>query len=134
VTRIPPRPIKQVRHRGYFITLGRWIGRVVEVDKRGFRAVVVDQTAQLADETGYFPFEEISDDDRPLIIVGAVFYWAIGYRVDESRRRSRLSQIRFQRLPTWSQEELERIQERVVPLDISVDDAEPDDPSRLRRD
>ncbi len=93
---------------GDFILLAKWQGRVTEVGDDCFEAIVEDQLTANPDEYAIFSVDELSEDDRILLVPGALFYWAIGYRVEPSRVRSRESVIRMQRLPTWSNEELDR--------------------------
>jgi hypothetical protein len=60
----------------------------------------------LGDLEGVFPIDEVSIPDRPLLKVGAIFYWNIGYYDDVAGQRHRISELRFRRLPTWHSGEL----------------------------
>jgi len=48
-------------------------------------------------EMGRFDLREVSEEDRSLLVEGAVFYWSIGYsRINGQVQKQ--SNIRFQRL------------------------------------
>lgn len=97
-----------------FLVLTRWEGRVLAVREDTFLAVVKDQVAPAnPEEEAEIPIEEVSAVDRTLVKPGAFFYWSIGYRVSAAGQRSRQSVIRFQRLPRWSAEEVERARRTV---------------------
>lgn len=52
----------------------------------------------------------VADDDRPLVLPGAVFYWAVGFRT-ESGTKFGFSTVKFRRLPAWTRGEVERVRE-----------------------
>jgi hypothetical protein len=99
-----------------FRSLQSWEGRVVEVSEDSFVATLVDLTMPGTEEHVELDLEEVTRDDRHLVIPGAVFYWSIGYREDPSGSRSRASEIRFRRLPRWSAREVADIAVRVDAL------------------
>jgi hypothetical protein len=105
----PPIPQKEA-----FLALQRWEGVVTECGDETFLARLNDLSAEGADEEVELPLQDISDEDRPLVALGAVFYWAIGYRFDGSGQRSRVSSLRFRRLPVWSAAELAAARERAA--------------------
>lgn len=90
-----------------FISLQKWEGVVIEVMKDYFLAKLNDLTIKGPDEEAEFPIEEISEEDRKLIKPGAVFYWNIGYHDSHRGQRTRVSIMRFRRLPAWRKEEIE---------------------------
>ena len=93
--------------RDTFISLQEWEGIVEEVREDSFDARLVDLTQESPDEIlEDFPLDDISEEDRNLVAPGAVFYWCIGYHVRKGQR-SRTSEIRFRRLPAWSEGEIE---------------------------
>ncbi|MBF0401502.1 MAG: hypothetical protein HQL90_12120 [Magnetococcales bacterium] len=77
-------------------------GVVLTVDKENqtFWARLMDRTGSMADEEAEFSFDEISTEDQPLIIPNALFSWHIA-RKEHNRQTSRVSEIRFQRLPRF---------------------------------
>ena len=90
-----------------FVALEKWEGCVSEVGKDSFVAVLADLRKTNADEEAEFPFAEVPPDDLELLVVGAVFYWTIGYHTRPGGTRSHSSEIRFRRLPPWSESDLE---------------------------
>ncbi len=98
----PFEPIK-----GGFKLLQLWEGRIVEVRNAEFDAIIVDKTnPDFIDELVILDIEEISPDDLPLLRIGSVFYWSIGYLDYPGRGRTRESKIRFRRLRGWSEKEI----------------------------
>lgn len=89
------------------VSLQKWVGQVLEVFSDGFTARLTDITAKGAKEDAEFTFSEIADDDFSLLEPGAIFYWAIGRRYDAANRPSIASELRFRRLPDWSEEEID---------------------------
>ena len=91
----------------HLLVLQKWEGSVTAVEHGVFSAVLRDLTDPAhADERIDLPFDEVTEGDRGLIAVGAVFYWCIGYRDQADGQRERVSLIRFQRLPAWTRREL----------------------------
>ncbi len=100
---------EQFKPQSRFIVLHRWEGSLLEVSKGECRAIIRDLTKiKSPDEEITFSLDEISESDRPLVTPGAVFYWAIGYEDSPHGQRFRKSTIRFQRLPVWTEKDLER--------------------------
>lgn len=91
-------------------------GVIVSVDDSGFTAKLVDLEHDTVDEVAEFPIDEVSDDDKKLLKVGAVFYWNIGYRLLPTGQKERSSIIRFRRLPAWTRSELEKAQKKADEL------------------
>ncbi len=92
--------------RSYFFCMQKWRGVVFSTAEETFWAKLEDLDIQKPDEEAEILLSEISDEDKPLIKLGAVFYWSIGYHTDPSRQRRRASIIRFRRLPMWTAGEL----------------------------
>lgn len=95
-----------------FMALQRWEGVVIECREETFLARLTDLTAEGTEEEVELLLADVPDEDRSLIAAGAVFYWAIGYRYEASGQSSRVSTLRFRRLPVWSASELEAARER----------------------
>ncbi|AEB09814.1 hypothetical protein [Desulfobacca acetoxidans] len=93
--------------RNHMVSLQKWQGYVLIVTDNSLLVRLVDLSKNGGDEEAEIPIEEISDDDKDLIRPGAIFYWSIGYLDSYSGQRSRVSVIRFQRLPSWSKEEID---------------------------
>lgn len=92
--------------RQRFRSLQGWEGVVEEVSDRTFTARLFDLSRPEIEEVAEFEVAEVFEDDRSLLEPGAVFYWDIGYLETPGGRR-RASEIRFRRLPAWTQEELD---------------------------
>jgi hypothetical protein len=91
----------------HLLVLQKWEGTVTAVERGEFSALLRDLTdPSRADERIDLPFEEVPEEDRDLIAPGAIFYWCIGYRDHADGQRERVSLIRFQRLPAWTEREL----------------------------
>jgi hypothetical protein len=93
-------------HQDYFIPLQKWEGVIMEVGKDFFVAQLADLTNNNPEEIAEFSVDEIGFEDRDLVREGAIFYWSIGY-FDKPSGRLRSSIIRFRRVPTWFNEEIE---------------------------
>lgn len=111
---VPPAVWKQEPEplREAFLALQRWEGIVTECGGVSFIARLTDLTAEGPAEEVELSLEDVPREDLPLVEVGAVFYWSIGYRDDASGQRWRASTLRFRRLPVWSESELKAAQER----------------------
>lgn len=99
-----------------FFALQRWEGVVTECRDDTFLARLTDLTAEGPAEEVELPLTDVSPEDLPLVELGAVFYWSIGYRDESSGRRLRASTLRFRRLPVWSEHELEAAAERAAEI------------------
>ncbi len=99
-----------------FLTLQKWECSVLEVNEDSFTARLIDQTNQGPDEEAEFSLEEVPLADLELVKPGAVFYWNIGYSDSLSGQRTRVSIIRFRRLPVWRADELEAAKREAVRL------------------
>lgn len=89
-----------------FSALQKWEGYVIEINDKYFTARVTDLSEKHEDEEIEVMFTEISDDDKKLVCVGAIFYWNIGYEKEKGTVK-RSSMIRFRRLPRWTKTDVE---------------------------
>ena len=112
--------LKTEPRQSAFISLQKWEGVVLEVLSDSFLTRLVDLTRTGPDEEAEFPLDEISEEDRPLIRPGAIFYWNIGYHNSYSGQRTRTSIIRFRRLPAWTREEIEAAKQEAERLGQSI--------------
>lgn len=97
--RLPPRslPLANVQ------VLQRWEGIVTEVEGDSFWAELKDLSEpDYPLELVELPVSQIHSDDRRLIQSGACFYWSIGIKTSDRGVITRVSEIRFQRLPVWT--------------------------------
>lgn len=94
---------------GRFQLLQMWEGRVTEILDDTFSAIILDKTnPNLPDELVTLDIEEVTPNELPLLKLGSIFYWSISYADYPGRGRRKESKIRFRRLPTWSQKEINR--------------------------
>lgn len=84
-----------------FQTLQKWEGYIVAIDGENIIVRLKDITNGGIDEEAEFTFSDVSEDDKPLIEEGAVFYWNLGYQITKGTRK-KASIIRFRRLPAIS--------------------------------
>jgi hypothetical protein len=97
--------------------LQQWEGVVTSVDQGEFDAQLEDaQDPTRPRESATFSVEEVSEGDTPLVKVGAVFYWYIGYRTSEGGQKERVSALRFRRLPAWTASELRAARQKAAAL------------------
>ena len=82
--------------------------------RRYFRRAVAghDGREVYPGETAELPVADVSEDDRELLGVGAVFCMTVGYYVWADGRRERFGRVVFRRLPGWTASALERARER----------------------
>jgi hypothetical protein len=113
VVRLPEEP----RERDRFMVLQKWEGTIRTIMRKAFIATLHDLTDPARpDEEVELLKDEISESDLPLLEPGAVFYWSIGYRIDEWGSRERVSALRLRRLPVWTRRDLEAIARKVDEL------------------
>jgi hypothetical protein len=105
--------------------LGRWQGYVTEVGRERFRAIVKDEHSRRPDEEVDIDLREVPPADRDLIAPGAVFYWVIGYRDTAGGGRVNESRIRMQRLPAWTEEDLQEVRGRAAEMSLFLGHGDP---------
>lgn len=99
-----------------FRLLQQWEGTVTELDQDEFTATLRDLTDETRpSESANFSLDEVSESDLPLVALGAVFRWSIGYRTRKGQKE-RVSNISFLRLPAWSATAAERVGRRATEL------------------
>ncbi len=103
-----PLPIKpRTRQFVSFHPMQEWEGTVTEVDGDTFTARLTDLTAgkSVAEEEADFLVDDITDDDRQLLVPGAIFRWAVGYQRSSGGSKKRVSHIVFRRLPMLTEKD-----------------------------
>lgn len=119
-----------VELRDKFISFHKWEGIVTKIRRDSFYAKLTSLFSDDADEEAEFSLEEIPADDRPLLQVGSVFYWNVGYHDSSTGQRSRSSIIRFRRLPVWTKRDIEDARRRAAEIGDFLGWKEPEIPSR----
>ena len=61
-----------------------------------------------------FDFAEISESDMDLLKEGAIVYWNIGYLEEISGTRSRISELKFRRMPAWSKNDVVKVNKKAA--------------------
>jgi hypothetical protein len=89
-----------------FQVLQKWEGTVLEVEGGVLFARLKDLTQDNPHEEVEIELEEVLSDDRSLVQPGASFYWSIGYLHKSHGQRLRASEIRFRRIPGWTEDEI----------------------------
>lgn len=101
-----------------FKPLQEWRGTVTEIREFEFDAELRDQTdPSRPREVATFNLDEVSEGDQRLLVVGAVFYWCIGYELTASRQRKLVSTIIFRRLPGWTKTEIEAVRRKAAEIE-----------------
>jgi hypothetical protein len=93
----------------HFQTLQQWEGTILEVTDDEIVSHLRSLGPSIPDKRATISRDEISDSDQQLVLVGAVFYWTIGYRIELHGQKSLMSVIRLRRLPTWTRREVEHV-------------------------
>lgn len=102
------RNLQLIKKQDKFTALQKWAGYVLEIRDETFTARLTDLKNREVEEEAEIYLAEVSEEDRPLLQPGAVFYWSIGYRDDYSGQRHNEGFIRFRRLPVFSRKDIER--------------------------
>jgi hypothetical protein len=117
------RPLKPILFRrpklhplDRFVSLQKWEGVVLAVEHDSFFARLVDLTQGNPQEEGEFSLDDVSNEDRPLLKPGSIFYWNIGYHDSRTGQRRKVSEIRFRRLPAWTLKEIEDARQGAIRL------------------
>ena len=87
-------------------TLQAWEGVVTAVGKDEFTVRLVDLMHDMPDEEADVSFDDVSDDEKQFVQVGAVFLLHVGHATSDGGRRSRKAILRFRRRPVWTDAEL----------------------------
>jgi hypothetical protein len=102
-------PVIPLSHDSFEV-LQKFEGTVVSLTNDSFIARLTDKTHGSPDEEAEIPLAEVTRGDRGLVNAGAMFYWVIGYHREAHGQVSRSSVIRFRRVPSWSDADIERAQ------------------------
>lgn len=105
-------PIPDTPRPGYHLqSLCRWEGTIVRLRGQTLIARLrnLDNPSSPL-KTASIALDEVSDDDKAHAVVGSIFYWVIGYRIESYGQKSLTSSIRFRRLPAWTKRDLQRVQ------------------------
>jgi hypothetical protein len=93
-----------------------WVGHVIKISKDKFKAKLFDKSEGVIDhyssyEIADFDLKDISEGDKELFGMGAIFYWSIGY-ANKNGQISKQSSIRFKRVvQNITNEDFDRIKD-----------------------
>lgn len=99
-----------------FSSLQSWEGYVIDINHEYFTARITDLSGEHPDEEIEILLEDISDDDKKLVVCGAIFYWHVGYETENGTKK-RSSIIRFRRMPRWTKSDFLKAKEFKTKLD-----------------
>jgi len=104
-----------------FVALQQWEGYVTDVRDDEFTGLLVDVTMgnTETEEEVDIAYEEISNHDRNLIELGAVFTWSIGY-LTQGNTKSRISRVVFTNLPAFTSREIKEASDEAISLGQSI--------------
>jgi len=104
-----------------FQVLAEWIGIVTEIHDSHFKAIVKDNyDGSLSEETVEFENDDLSERDRKLLQVEAVFYWTVGYQTSH-KTKVKASKIVFRHMPPLSESIMEIIDKEASKMSAFFD-------------
>jgi len=108
--------------RNGFRSINKWEGIVSEIfeEEGSFSATLTDLNNGGPKEEVTLSFEEVSEEDMPLLKLGAIFYWNIGYEKLHGQVK-KASIIRFKRLPEWTKKDWDQIMDKANELEKGIE-------------
>lgn len=92
-------------------------GRVINVVKDQYMDVILmDKTGGMPDHEASIELQWVSDQDKDLVKRGAIFYLSLYKQRSQSGSIRNSEEIRFRRLPSWSQNSIDKIKIRAEEL------------------
>jgi len=112
-------PLPSIKHTDphdivTFSPMQEWEGYVTEIFAESFSAYLIDKTAEksIAEELMEFSISDLSEDNKDLLKVGAIFRWAIGYQKQHGSKR-KVSEVVFRRMPAITKRDIKHAESRV---------------------
>jgi len=96
-----------------------WVGHVIEIMHDKFTAKLQDSNYPGTYEIANFEMEEISQGDKDLLTLGAIFYWSVGFAYEKGQV-SKKSIIRFKRSAYLSENDIDNIADRASFFDKNI--------------
>ena len=91
--------------------LCKWEGAVARISGDTFIGRLKDLMDEKDSEhEAEFTIDDLQEGDKELLEVGSIFYWYIGYMDTVGGTRTRISLLRFQRLPGWQKNKIKEIE------------------------
>lgn len=92
-------------------------GRVINViDGEVMDVILVDKTGCMPDHEATIELQWVSDQDRDLVKLGAIFYLSLYKQRSQSGSIRNSEEIRFRRLPSWSHNSIDGIRTKADEL------------------
>ncbi len=87
-----------------------WEGRVLEVDLQNevMQVLLTAKLGQIPEHTAEIELQWVSDQDRDLVVAGAVFYLTL-YKQTRRGSIQNSQELRFRRRPAWTKRQVEKI-------------------------
>lgn len=108
------------RSRAKFQVLQKWEGTVEEIDGETIHVSLKDLSHKGVDEEAFLDFNDISQDDLPLVKLGAMFYWSLGYETHLDKQVRKSSLIKFKRLANINSSEFDTIHDRAKEIENMI--------------
>jgi hypothetical protein len=126
-----PKAVAPLFFTSTFSPVQEWEGYVRAFGPDSMSADLVDVTAygKRITQQAEIPLEELSDNDREKLRIGAIFRWSIGYQRTPRGTKMRVSNIVFRDLPRWTQKELREASEEAAELEQYFKPGRPELPS-----
>jgi len=97
--------------------LCKWEGVVDRINGDSFWGKLKDLTVDTAYiNEAEFSIDDLQEGDKDLLEIGSVFYWYIGYITTFGGTRTKVSLLKFKRLPQWQKNKIKDIDEKVKDL------------------
>jgi len=86
-----------------------WLCQVININDNSFTAKLTDLSNGGTYEEADFDLEDVSEPDLPLLKLGALFYWSVGYESDSNGQIREQSFIKFKRGLPFTEHEVNQI-------------------------
>lgn len=99
-----------------------WIGYIDEIDvnEEKFTAKLIDQSDKTTYEIAEFSMDDVSDEDKDLIELGAIFYWSIAREEDVNGQIKNTSLLRFKRSIPLEVKEFDAVTDEINELNCEL--------------
>lgn len=89
-----------------------WEGRVLEVDLQNgvMQVLLTAKLIRIAEHTAEIELQWVSEQDRDLVVAGAVFYLTL-YKQTRHGSVKNSQELRFRRRPVWTKRQVQKIYE-----------------------
>lgn len=93
----------------FYIRPQKWIGHIFELHDNFFLGKLNDLNNPTTQEIIEIDLQDVSEEDKSLVRLGAAFYLSIGLSSDRNGQRKKEIILRFQRSKKWDADDLENI-------------------------